>query len=284
MIYGRPISIPHVRASSGQISLPQPIDDKYLILSLPQPDDQPAINAFFVSSTNLYQVMDEIIEHLHQHPTTTRSESGDHAHSDKEPGSVGRGCGAVKQLTSILQLDGLLQRWHACLPWHLKFSLDKVDHDTSDSEIFQRQRVILKTRFLGMRTLLHRQTIIFLLQDAGKRRWPRNASQRWPPLFLDDAGQPGGSASEDHARKEDHSSFETQLARMSARTCLESAQMQVEMIDYFRQVKLTGAWWWDFHCMIPFARLLVPNMADCLACSRVQLPLYPFWRHEPSEK
>lgn len=254
MIYGRPIGIPHVRLLSSQDILPHPADDKYIAMKMAQPGEDPSINAFFVSSVELYRAMDEIIKRLHQISTTAKSEPNCNLHGDKQDPmhSSTSCCDAATQLAAILQLDGLLQNWHDCLPQHLKFSLDDVDPEDRYPYDIQRQRVILKIRFLGLRILLHRQTILFLLQSPEKRRWPRNASKKWPPLFSDDVGGPvGGLSLDDQGRMTmGHSSFEAQLAHLSAKMCVTSAQLQIEVIDHCRRLNLTGAWWWDFHCMI----------------------------------
>ena len=252
MIYGRPIGIPHNHAFSSQHSHPQAVDDKYIAQEMVQPDGIPSVNAFFVNTVTLYRVMDEIIERLHKVSTTSKSDPGCNLHPDKQNGVQSCSCDNARQLTSIIQLDGLLQNWHDSLPQHLKFSLDDVDQAHEYADEILRQRVILKIRFLGMRILLHRQTILFLLQDRDKRRWPRNASRKWPPLFSDDAGEPSSAYGDDPCRKVIPSSFEIQLAHLSARMCVQSAQMQIEMIDHSRSLKLSGAWWWDFYCRLIF--------------------------------
>jgi hypothetical protein len=248
MIYGRPIGIPHVRVLTGQNSLPQPIDDKYIALGESQPNNVPSLNAFFVNTVQLYRVMDEILERLHEALAAVRSDSECNLHSEKQHGTQRSCYSAVNRLAAILQLDELLLSWHDSLPAHLKFSIDNVEKDMDYPVGIQRQRVILKIRYLGMRILLHRQTVLFLLQPREQRRWPRNASHKWPPLFSDIGAESFGNGCNSPARKTAHSSFETQLAHLSASVCVSSAQMQIEMIDYYRPLKLTGAWWWDFHC------------------------------------
>ena len=246
MIYGRPLGVPQVRMLESQHSLPQSVDDKYITLGQAQPDGTPSINAFFANSVNLYRVMDEIIERLHE-MTNVQLDATNNLESMQQFGTSCR-CSAVKQLAALLQLDGHLQKFYQSLPTHLKFSLHETDHVPDCPDEIQRQRVILKIRFLGMRILLHRQTILFLLQPRHNRRWPRTASQKWPPLFSDNAGDALGTCCDSQNRTSVDSPFEAQLAHLSASMCVTSARAQIETIDHFRPFHLTGAWWWDFHC------------------------------------
>ena len=186
---------------------------------------------------------------------------------------------ALSQLTTILQLDSLLLKWHSDLPTHLKFSLNGLDDKMALSYTLQRQKVILKMRFLGMRILLHRQSVLFLLQPPHTRKWPRRPLQRLSP-----AG-PGTTRSascldEDatcsHVR---HSPLvEVQLARISANICVQMAQVQIEVIDYARSLRLTGAWWWDFHCVFHVVLTSLRPHADWFP-SCVQLPMCVVRRH-----
>lgn len=250
MVYGRPIGIPSVWTPSNPDNFPRAVDDRFIALGLEQPEHVPSINAFFVSSVNLYRVMDDIIQRLHGVTAASRAEPGGHLLDTSD---------AVTQLSSILQLDGLLQGWHHSLPRHLKFSLDGVDapdwEDSTYSQEIKRQKVILKIRFLGLHTLLHRQTILFLLQDPEKRSWPRNNLHKWPPLFSDGAGGLGPTSWQTPTRgtgaTPPPSSFEVSLAHLSAQTCVASAELQIEMIDTHRRLQQSGAWWWDFYCKSP---------------------------------
>lgn len=252
MIYGRPIGIPHIRTVATAGSLPQAVDDQYITAGQAQPEGVPSVNAFFASSVSLYRVMDEIFERLQEGLVAVRPDPTCQFHSDKRldnyPGPTGCSCNAVPQLTTLLQLDGLLLKWHDNLPTYLKFPMDGVDQPNDDSSELQRQRAILKIRFLGLRILLHRQTILFLLQPQASRNWPRNASKRWPPLFSDDVGGSTALRCEASGRPNPYSSLETQLAHLSVRMCVDSAQLQIEMIDHYRAFNVIVAWWWDFNC------------------------------------
>lgn len=245
MIYGKPIGIPHVGYPRNLADLPLAVDDKLIALGENQREDVPSLNAFFLSSVQLYRVMDKILERLLDTQTMTKADNED------RPGEAQGlcGCSALSQLTAILQLDGFLLSWHETLPTHLKFSLDSVEMVRSYPPGIYRQRTVLQNRFLGMRILLHRQTLLFLLQPSKSRRWPRNASQTWPPLFSDLSGcSPVNCRHNGYSGKSALPTVERQLAHLSANICVSMAQLQIEQIDLRRPAKFTGAWWWDFHC------------------------------------
>lgn len=254
MIYGRPIGIPLSSTLECNNDLPSPVDDKYISLGEPQPEGTPSVNAFFVSATKLYRVMDKVLECLHKTISHKRQKPGDHVSADRQDTTTTMGSNFVSQLGTILQQDSLLLDWHAGLEPHLRFALDALEPDNEESHpIFRRQRTILKNRFLGMRTLLHRGVLLFLLQPAESRRWSWLTSQKWPPLFLDNGDYSAINGTFSPNPSHNHASLEKQLARLSASICVSAAQLQVEMIDRCRPLKQTGAWWWDFHCEPPLS-------------------------------
>lgn len=267
MVYGRPVGIPHMGNPVDDIALPSLVDDRYIAAGESQPIDIPSTNAFFVSVVKLYRVMDEILESLRNISPMSKMSSNTPT-SEKVSGCLEScSCCVLSQLTAILRLDTLLLKWHNELPQHLKFSLDGVEEPTLLSVVFQRQKVILKTRFLGMRILLNRQSILFLLQAPGERKWPRNTSRKWPPLFSDIGGPASGTSQNACTFKCGHSTFvEAQLARISANICVQMAQLQIEEIDSSRQTARSGAWWWDFHC--EWHKIVILEYAHVLTCDQ----------------
>lgn len=235
MVYGRPVGISHVEYPASEDRFPSIKDDKFIVQNQPQPSLVPSRNAFFVNVVRLYHLMDHILESLHSTAPVSKLQACT--------------CCAVSQLSAILQLDALLLGWHENLPAHLKFSLEGLDDDSPTPFILQRQKNILKTRFLGMRILLHRQSVLFLLQSSPQRKWPRNTSRKWPPLFSDASRAVPHGGAHTNSSSEQHSPLvETQLARISAGVCAQMAQLQIESIDINRPLGVSGAWWWDFHC------------------------------------
>lgn len=249
MIYGRPIGIPHLHMSKNQHNLPLATDDKYIALRQEQPEALPSINAFFHSTVRLYYVMDEILEILHEITAGARSSSRYSIEAGDSAQHQSGGPTALNLLTEIVQLDGRLMSWHDSLPDFLKFSIDRLEPNEDCALWLRRQKHILKNRFLGMRILLHRQTLLFLLQPPETRIWPQKMSHRWPPLFSDVSSDNVTRTSTSLGQKGSHSSFEDAIAHLSASICVSSAELQIESIDACRPQRLSGAWWWDLFCM-----------------------------------
>lgn len=285
MVYGRPVSIPHMRHTANSSDFPSQADDSFTALGQAQPDDQPAINAFFYSVTKLYHLMDEILENLQDTLQVGRTSGTRTPYPQSmSPHRQSSEPSALSQLTAIFRLDTLLCQWHNELPPHLKFSLDGLDNLKALSPLFQRQKGILKMRFLGMRILLHRQSMLYLLQTEGIRTWPRNASRKWPPLFSDIHG--GKYDSNHHNATIGHkegSFVEGQLARLSASICVQMAQLQIGTVDAGRRGRLSGAWWWDLHCQFTHFQTSKSNPILFLtltltSASHLQLPMCAFRR------
>ena len=247
MIYGRPIGIPYGHLSTSPDSFPWPIDDSYILKSQAQPEGQLSVKTFFVHSMRLYYLMDEILERLHKAKGVIDGDlKGFRSKSDGWPLLVDSNS-ALSYLTIIVQLDGMLLAWHDSLPEQLQFSLDDIAVNKQHPRWLQRQNIVLRLRFLGMRTLLHRQTVLFLVQPD-KKYWPQNGAQMWPPLYSDTTANMsiGSSVAVRHFSKPSLS--EIILARLSAKTCVLAACLQIESIDLYSPMNLTETWWWDFHC------------------------------------
>lgn len=248
MIYGRPIGIPHMHMSKNQQNLPLATDDKYIALGQEQPEAQPSINAFFRGTVRLYYVMDEILEILHETTAGVRSSSRDSVDPGGGAQNQFSGPTALHLLTKIIQLDGKLLSWHDSLPDSLKFSIDSLEPNEERALWLRRQKHILKIRFLGMRILLHRQTLLFLLQPLETRIWPQKMLHQRPPLFPNVSRDKATPSPAPLRQNGSHSSFEDAIAHLSASICVSSAALQVESIDACRPQRLSGAWWWDLFC------------------------------------
>lgn len=249
MIYSRPIGIPYGHLSTSPDSFPQPIDDAYLAKRQAQPNGHFSVNAFFVCSVRLYYLMDEVLERLHKVKGVIDADlKGYPSKSEGWPLLVD-GSSALSYLTVVIQLDGMLLAWHDSLPEDLQFSLEDVSVHRKHPLWLQRQTVILRNRFLGMRILLHRQTVLFLIQPE-QDIWPQNGAHMWPPLYSDTTADMsiGSSVKIRHLRKP--SLCEIALAHLSARTCVAAALLQIESINMFGPLNLTEAWWWDFNCAL----------------------------------
>jgi hypothetical protein len=170
-------------------------------------------------------------------------------------------------LSRIVDLDARLLDWHDGLPDFLKFALDEADGTQSsfpNCAWLPRQRCILKLRFLGMRILLHRQSILFLLRPWTKAKSLQQSPAQWLPVYSDFSAPPQQKLASVSSVLFDHSgkrALDIALAQASARICVSTVQTQIECIISARPLALTGAWWWDFHCECAHGRMIL--VRDC---------------------
>ncbi len=193
--------------------------------------------------------MDEILERLHKVKGIIDADlKGYPSKSEGWPLLVD-GSSALSYLTVIIQLDEMLLAWHDSLPEFLRFPLEDVSVDKQHPLWLQRQTVILRNRFLGMRILLHRQTVLFLIQPE-KNVWPQNGLYMWPPVYSDTTADMsvGGSITVRHLSKPSLS--EVTLAHLSAKMCVATALLQIQSIGFYAPLSLTEGWWWDFNCSL----------------------------------
>ncbi|KAI4167379.1 MAG: hypothetical protein LQ343_007256 [Gyalolechia ehrenbergii] len=254
MLYGRPMGIPYGQFSDYQDLLPQQVDDSYIALGQLQPSDTPSVNSFFRHSVRLYHVMDHVLLSLRNAKKTAYFDLQKASGDVRIQTPLSNVNSLISLLTTVLRLDGYLLSWHEYLPPHLQFSIDNTN-DTPSTGVpwIQRQRHFLRSRFLGMRILLHRQTILFLLQPSERRNWPQNGVQEWPPLFSDCYTDTlvGGWTPVRHQGVP--SPVETTLTQLSAKICITAAILQIEAVERQLGSSMIGEWW-DFNC-----KLLVPS-------------------------
>jgi hypothetical protein len=249
MVYGRPMGIPPLQMDNQELSLPLDIDDQYIATGQSQPKEVPAMNTFFRSTIQLYIVMEGILQEFTS-LSCPRPNINSATGELLDPCSTG-GVSTLALLTAIIDLDERLMLWHRSLPDFLRFPLDLVEMTPDYPFWLQRQRAILQHRFLGMRVLLHRQTILYLLRSHKDRVWLCGASYRWPASFSD-IGRDMAFVSHAFTRLEErpHLVAERSLAQEGAKICIKSALLLVEAILYHSPRRLTSTWWWNLHCML----------------------------------
>lgn len=238
MLYGRPIGIPYGQFSDYQDLLPQQPDDNYIALGQSQPRDKPSINSFFRHVVRLYHVMDHVLMALREAKKTAYFDLQT-ASSDTGIQTPLNGVNAFFSLLATMhRLDGHLLSWHEYLPSHLKFSLEDP-HNPPNVAVpwIHRQRHFLRSRFLEMRILLHRQTILFLLQPSERRNWPQNGIQKWPPLFSDCYSDTSVGGRTSIRRQGVPSLVESTLTHLSAKICATAAILQIEAVERFFKFK-----------------------------------------------
>ncbi|KAL9595239.1 MAG: hypothetical protein Q9219_006573 [cf. Caloplaca sp. 3 TL-2023] len=262
MLYGRPMGIPYGQFSDYQDLLPQEIDDAYIAQSQAQPNETPSVNSFLRHSVRLYHVMDHVLTRLRNAKKSAYFELQKASRDVQIQTPVSNVNSLMSLFTTLLQLDGHLLSWHEYLPSHLRFKLEGNDH-TAATEIpwVRRQRHYLRSRFLGMRMLLHRQTVLFLLQPPERRNWPQNGIQEWPPLFSDSYSDTLVGGFTPFRREGGPSHVETKLTHLSASICVSSAMLQIQATETYLNPGLIGEWG-DFNSL--FNALCILNGAMAL--------------------
>ncbi|KAL8838831.1 MAG: hypothetical protein Q9170_001986 [Blastenia crenularia] len=261
MLYGRPMGIPYGQFSDYQDLLPRQIDDPIIALNQPQPDNMPSINSFFRHSVRLYHVMDNVLLKLRNAKKTAYYDLQKASSDVQIRTPVSNINSLISLFNTILQMDGHLLSWHEYLPPHLHFSLEGLEDIAGENHPWiQRQRHHLRSRFLGMRMLLHRQTVLFLLQPSERRNWPQNGIQEWPPLFSDCYSDTLVGGHTPIRPQGVPSSVETTLTHLSASICVASATLQIEAVEKYLGSRMIGEWW-DFNSVFNALCILTGAMA-----------------------
>lgn len=162
MKFGRPPSI--ILSNALEVGLPLEVDDQYIVDSAPaprQPGGRPSRTSLFVQTIKLSFVIDNILDKLYLRRDKSRSSSEQLTVTNDEHATLG----------NILLLDGHLQTWWDKVPLHLK-----VAPETSDGIDGQRQRNVIYLRYLQMRLLLQRPSLMLLAKPAFQDQYLRSVA------------------------------------------------------------------------------------------------------------
>ncbi|KIW90318.1 uncharacterized protein Z519_08962 [Cladophialophora bantiana CBS 173.52] len=151
MKFGRPPSI--ILANALDVDFPSEVDDQYIVDSVRvprQPSNKPSKLCTFVQTIKLSFVIDKILSMLYL-------KQGKAARKSEESGNIKE---QYAVLGNIVLLDGQLQTWWDNVPSHLK-----ITPEISDGIDAQRQRHVIYLRYLQMRLLLQRPSMILLAKN-----------------------------------------------------------------------------------------------------------------------
>ncbi|KAH8678470.1 fungal-specific transcription factor domain-containing protein [Xylariales sp. PMI_506] len=137
LTFGRPSMI--ARWLPNPVPPPLMIDDEFLDTqkkSAPiRPDGKPALLAFFIKSDELYNIVNDVLLVLYM--------------------NFGESHG---NLVSVLQFDDRLVQWAHSLPEQLHYS-PQIIKENSDGLVFQRQKIVLRARYLHARIITLRPIV-----------------------------------------------------------------------------------------------------------------------------
>ncbi|KAK5045602.1 hypothetical protein LTR84_008971 [Exophiala bonariae] len=152
MKFGRPPSI--ILHNALEVGFPLEIDDQYIVDSgrIPrQPGGKPSRTCLFVQTIKLSFVIDNILNELYLRHDKSRRGPEELTITNNDHAILG----------SIILLDGQLQTWWDKMPGHLR-----VVPEIPDGIDAQRQRNIIYLRYLQMRLLLQRPSLMLLAQPG----------------------------------------------------------------------------------------------------------------------
>ncbi|RDW81874.1 hypothetical protein BP6252_02986 [Coleophoma cylindrospora] len=241
MIFNRPNSSSSPMYEAGLEISPQ-INDLNIEQDQNPPDQMSSLDSFFLHTTRLYCIADEISHHLSNTGVTNISSSSTEVHRGRSRTTDLPGSRMLSYLTTVNQLDQLLLRWRDSLPNSLKFNDHKTDREGDVLAPIQRQRNVIHTRFLGLRILLHRQSLLYLLQRSESRPLAHLPPTQWRPLFWETSIESDLAA---YSKNPTPSPLETTAAQLNAHLFVSSAQQLLELLGPTRSH--AGGWWFDFH-------------------------------------
>ncbi|KAM0420552.1 hypothetical protein ACHAPT_011721 [Fusarium lateritium] len=146
MTFGRPSMI--ADWLSDAVPLPLMIDDDFLDTQVKpaavRPDGRTTEVAFFIKSLELYSIVNDSLLQLYMSPKEKSAKEND-------------------LLASVLRLDSQLTQWARSIPQQLSCAHTSTDEDF----LFQRQRIVLRARYLHARILVLRPIVAeFYLKQA----------------------------------------------------------------------------------------------------------------------
>ncbi|KAH8131001.1 hypothetical protein LI328DRAFT_161041 [Trichoderma asperelloides] len=230
---GRPPTIHDIPAI--RVGLPLAVDDEFLneASNYTQPSNIPSKIEFFNHIVTQCRLLAKVLDTLYDN-TPSSSGSGGGSSSSSSAGRETRVRIKVDLpdlLAMSIQLDGELVVWQNLLPPHLR----------TDSDVpgwhFERQRNVLLMRFLHIRLLIHRQTLLYYIL----RRIP--------------------------------DPFQTDLAHLCIRRCVMAAYDAIFQVHLLTQKNLLSSSWHNSHYVFTaLSVLLVYQHLDPHSRSKVDIP------------
>ncbi|KAL7932210.1 N-terminal binuclear Zn cluster-containing/DNA binding domain-containing protein [Trichoderma chlorosporum] len=231
---GRPPTIHDIPAI--RVGLPLAVDDEYLNEEhkYSQPSHTPSKIEYFSHIVTQCRLLAKVLDTLYDN---TPSTSGSGAGGSSASSSAGRETRVrIKAdlpdlLAMSIQLDGELVVWQSTLPPHLR-----ADSEISDWH-FARQRNVLLMRFLHIRLLIHRQTLLY------------------------------------HILRRISDPFQLDLAHLCIRRCVSAAYDAIAQVHLVKQNKQLSSSWHNSHYVFTaLSVLLVFQHLDPHSRLKIDIP------------
>ncbi|KAI8415866.1 hypothetical protein FOFC_05493 [Fusarium oxysporum] len=215
MKFGRPPSI--IFDDAKNVDLPLQVDDQYIgeTSSIPrQPWGRPSRLSFFTHTIKLSEVVGNILSNMYNMGSRkSQVESMWWSYIPEDSTKLG----------NVVLLDGQLQAWWDDMPGHLKDPEFKIGpmKNLLEGRDFQRQRLVMRIRFLQMRLLLQRPCFILLSKNK----------------IQDD--------------------LRRGVALSSAQVCMSVARETIQLIHLHYDKQLLNSLWYNLHYVFTSLGVLV---------------------------
>lgn len=214
---GRPPTIHDMPAI--RVGLPLAVDDEFLdeASNYTQPSHVPSKIEFFNHIVTQCRLLAKVLDTLYDNtPSSSGSMGGSSSSSSASRETRVRIKVDLPELLAMsIQLDGELVVWQSLLPPHLR-----ADSDVPEWH-FERQRSVLLMRFLHIRLLIHRQTLLY------------------------------------HILRRISDPFQLDLAHLCIRRCVMAAYDAITQVHLLQQHNLLSSSWHNSHYVFTALSVLV---------------------------
>ncbi|TFB04575.1 hypothetical protein CCMA1212_003497 [Trichoderma ghanense] len=230
---GRPPTIHDMPAI--RVGLPLAVDDEFLdeASNYTQPSHVPSKIEFFNHIVTQCRLLAKVLDTLYDNtPSSSGSMGGSSSSSSASRETRVRIKVDLPDLLAMsIQLDGELDVWQSLLPPHLR-----ADSDVPEWH-FERQRSVLLMRFLHIRLLIHRQTLLY------------------------------------HILRRISDPFQLDLAHLCIRRCVMAAYDAITQVHLLQQHNLLSSSWHNSHYVFTaLSVLLVYQHLDPYSRAKIDIP------------
>jgi hypothetical protein len=200
------------------------IDDEHLSAEslCEQPQDIVSQNLFMVENLKLAKVLSMILGYIYGADLRTA------------PGQLSRSTDSLDDnMSALLRLDGVLEDFEASLPEALSWRSNSNVGSSPISTILQRQKNVLRARFLHLRILLYRPS--FSLHCSSLRPAEKGNDSRRASADYDTTARDGKT-------------LRSSIRMRCAMSCVQAACELSKSIELATTNNLTGAWWFGLFC------------------------------------
>lgn len=209
---------------TDDVPLPVAIDDEHLTMSVlcEQPQDILSQNLFMVENLKLVKVLAMILGYIYG--ADLRGPLGPQPRP-AEPFDGG--------MSALLRLDDSLDRCEASLPDHLNWKCALNQGPPLITAILQRQRNVLRARFLHLRILLYRPSFSLYCSSLRQLQLRKDNAAETTTTRGDETG--GGILT-------------ASIRKRCAMSCVQAACELAKAIELATMTDVTGAWWFGLFC------------------------------------